>query len=829
VLLIEYSYDSYGRLEKVTSKDAVESGAVVNEVQYEYDSQWGTISKSYQAHGGEVNDSTEGGADSPSVSYAYDDGVSSQVAKYVRLHSVTYPNGRVVYYNYANDTDALTDQEKIGDKLNRLRTIASAAATTTTLAAGAKYAEYTYLGGGTIVEVGHPAVDGGLNLTYGTGGTYGGFDRFGRISEQLWEADNSTDKDQYSYRYDFNSNRIFRENLEKSDLSELYRANDTTTSGTVHYDGYDGLNRLTNFYRGTLNTDKDGIDRTYGRFEGWNPEALGNWHQYAIGVSGSPTLAQYREHNAVNEIADTSGNSDAISESLGSSWLDPVHDDAGNMVFAPRPGDEATQDEALNLVYDAWNRLVAVYADDGTSDDELDENDTLLAEYRCDGLHRRIAKILPDGENWKRTDYYHTQQWQVIEERYDDGIITANKETAVTDVKYQYVWDQRYIDAAIVRDEDLNSDDDCTDAADDVQGSNSGDEHLYYCQDANFNVTALVDVYDGAVVERYMYEPYGEVTVLHGVRNVQGTDTSEDEWEERTSYDFDNEILYCGYRFDPESGLYQVRFRYLHPTLGRWTSRDPIGYADGMSAYAYVASNPSRDTDYSGLYQAGIKTSSRFRCSSQRLYVTTTNCCPYPLTWEIMDEDSDVGRINKSVCSAFKTVHAALQALDFARIWRKAHGTLSPQESGLRDAFTAPHRGVRLYFDLDEVYKEVYTVLEEIADELDDDDGTHYECEKKCGGREAAWSRRRSGWTVHLCPRWQTMSNRFRTRWVIHELSHLYEQTEDYGVYAIRFVPAPMPYAYTGAGGGPVVGPSYEQRLKHADTIAVWAMTYFRE
>jgi len=48
-----------------------------------------------------------------------------------------------------------------------------------------------------------------------------------------------------------------------------------------------------------------------------------------------------------------------------------------------------------------------------------------------------------------------------------------------------------------------------------VQGSNTGDEHLYYCQDANFNVTALVDGYDGAVVERYVYDPYGNVTVYN--------------------------------------------------------------------------------------------------------------------------------------------------------------------------------------------------------------------------------------------------------------------------------------------------------------------------
>jgi hypothetical protein len=39
--------------------------------------------------------------------------------------------------------------------------------------------------------------------------------------------------------------------------------------------------------------------------------------------------------------------------------------------------------------------------------------------------------------------------------------------------------------------------------------SPDSDEHLYYTQDANFNVTVLLDVFDGGVVERYRYEPYG--------------------------------------------------------------------------------------------------------------------------------------------------------------------------------------------------------------------------------------------------------------------------------------------------------------------------------
>ena len=67
--------------------------------------------------------------------------------------------------------------------------------------------------------------------------------------------------------------------------------------------------------------------------------------------------------------------------------------------------------------------------------------------------------------------------------------------------KYQYVWSPRYIDAAVLRDENDDEDNLCD------------DETLYYLTDANFNVTALVDT-SGNVVERYAYDPYGEVIVL---------------------------------------------------------------------------------------------------------------------------------------------------------------------------------------------------------------------------------------------------------------------------------------------------------------------------
>jgi RHS repeat-associated protein len=132
-----------------------------------------------------------------------------------------------------------------------------------------------------------------------------------------------------------------------------------------------------------------------------------------------------------------------------------------------------------------------------------------------------------------------------------------------------------------VRFHDSNADGDLSDPADNT---------LYYTTDANWNVTGLVDT-GGQVVERYSYTPYGEVSVL----------TSD--WQPVTNNQsaYDNQILYAGYRFDAESGLYQVRNRYYHPTLGRFANRDPIGYAGGANLYGYCGESPTGATDAMGL------------------------------------------------------------------------------------------------------------------------------------------------------------------------------------------------------------------------------------
>jgi RHS repeat-associated protein len=164
------------------------------------------------------------------------------------------------------------------------------------------------------------------------------------------------------------------------------------------------------------------------------------------------------------------------------------------------------------------------------------------------------------------TDFYYSSSWQVLEER-------VGGQTTV-----QYVWSPVYVDALILRDRDTDAD-------------GTLDERLWVVQDANFNVTAVVDD-SGEVVERYIYDPFGQATVLDAEWNVRSGGSA---------YDWLH--LHQGGRYDVTSGLYHFRFRDYSPTLGRWTSLDPLRYAAGdVNLYRTVGNNPLNSLDPSGLF-----------------------------------------------------------------------------------------------------------------------------------------------------------------------------------------------------------------------------------
>jgi RHS repeat-associated protein len=199
-----------------------------------------------------------------------------------------------------------------------------------------------------------------------------------------------------------------------------------------------------------------------------------------------------------------------------------------------------------------------------------------IGDYAYDGLHRRISRTMyvSGSIDFSRRMYY-SQQWQVLEERqYEDPNWLPNK---------QYVWGIRYIDELILRDQDTSS----------PLNGTLNTRH-YALQDANFNVVAIVGS-TGSVVRRYSYDAYGHSITLEADFTPG-------------AYEYDFEYRYAGYRWDYETQLLQVRNRWYHPRLGRWVSRDPIGYDGGsMNLYAYVGGNPIKDVDPYGNVEYQIK------------------------------------------------------------------------------------------------------------------------------------------------------------------------------------------------------------------------------
>ena len=259
----------------------------------------------------------------------------------------------------------------------------------------------------------------------------------------------------------------------------------------------------------------------------------------------SLTRNQTRTANKANEILSTT-------EAEGQTqWATPEYDARGNMITMPKPDSPAS---AMKCVYDAWNRMVQAKNADGS----------IIATYRYDGLTRRIRKIVA-GSLEVTYDYYHNPARQILETRKNGS----------TNPYEQYVWGLRYVHSPVLRWRDENTD------GQDI-------ETLHYTNDANFNVTALVDT-SGNVVERYTYEPYGKVTFRAA------------DWTVRQSSAYGNEILYTGHRLDTETGLYYGGWRYYHPTLGCWISRDPA--LEGLSSYEYAGSAPPVFVDGYGLWK----------------------------------------------------------------------------------------------------------------------------------------------------------------------------------------------------------------------------------
>jgi RHS repeat-associated protein len=207
-----------------------------------------------------------------------------------------------------------------------------------------------------------------------------------------------------------------------------------------------------------------------------------------------------------------------VNELLTRNGTTLTYDDNGNM----------TTDGSRTYAWDEENRLSSVNG----------------ASYQYDALGRRIAKMVD-----ALTTHYVYDGWQVAQEVGSDGITKS----------YLY---GNYIDEPVCM----------------ITATGTSSDTVYCLQGNNYNVAALADE-TGQVVEHYGIEPYGTFAVSMG-KGADGSWFTTDDQSAAASV-VGNEVVFQGRTVDPESGDYYFRTRQYRPLLGRFASRDQVGYKAG--------------------------------------------------------------------------------------------------------------------------------------------------------------------------------------------------------------------------------------------------------
>jgi len=135
-----------------------------------------------------------------------------------------------------------------------------------------------------------------------------------------------------------------------------------------------------------------------------------------------------------------------------------------------------------------------------------------------------------------------------------------------------------------------------------------------YHYDGRGNTTYLTDQ-TGRKTDAYTYDAFG----------TQRTATGSTE----NPYRFGGQH---GYQYNPATNDYYVRARVYQPKRGRWRSKDPLRFVDGISGYTYVGNEPVSTVDSSGeLSITPFGTSSIKECGQYS----------YPVRWKLGKGESD--------------------------------------------------------------------------------------------------------------------------------------------------------------------------------------------
>ncbi len=666
---IGFAYSALGQLSTVTSYRVSGSTATAaNQVQYLYNANQ-LLENLVQDPDGAVTTSGSGTSlvgtgNSRTVLHQY---VSSTTANYLRPSSLTYPinvSGHSTVLNMGYGGSGSIDQ--------RISRVADITINSDTL----PLVSYTRLGLGVPVTVEIPAVDLAFDLTTahestlvgsttfpagsrrtntsssGYKGAYPGLDRFGRLLDQGWIT--SSQFTTTTGGIVPSSNQVFRERFTYDVVGNRTRRDQVRAApiGGPNNEDFtlDGLDRLTEHLLGTRSgtADISSSAMALGSRK-WDLDAVGNWKSVKTTTDANQAFTDnavsydLRQHSAVNELSNRSVLPLSTTPSFPST-PEFSYDAAGNMT----QGTDVVL-RPIQLMHDAWNRLVGVKVKNGSTWYDL-------AKYEYNGLHWRTLESLdgaalvdtagtPDGTLERKTFMYYSSSWSLIHEETDLGGSSAIDQVA------QNLYGLRGPDDLIARRIDAGAGDTrSTAGAPDGGYVDSVDGDYRIATDALGSPVAAIRVGKNAVWQRWKYDAYGmpitggpgdynedggidfydydqfvaDIEETNGPAGLLRADMSRDGATD--FFDYDDFVLlferaaatlegetvmpnlrhsFAGYLRDPATGLMLARNRWYHPGLGRWIERDPAGYVDGRNLYQYVGGMPGNFTDPMGLCMCG--------------------------------------------------------------------------------------------------------------------------------------------------------------------------------------------------------------------------------
>ncbi|MFO0940477.1 MAG: RHS repeat-associated core domain-containing protein [Pirellulales bacterium] len=226
-------------------------------------------------------------------------------------------------------------------------------------------------------------------------------------------------------------------------------------------------------------------------------------------------------------------------------------DTKGNITGSPavmRPNGSS-----LTCTWDFDNRMASA---------DIGSNGSVEVSHLYDALGRRVARTA----GGITTVYVQIYQQTIAD--YVAGAAPASS-------TYRYVYGS-YVDEPVMR----------------WQTSNSSS--LYYHRNQQYSITAVSNS-AGAVQERYAYTAYGVPTIANASGAVL------------TASAQDNRYMYTGREWDNDIQQYHFRARMYDASLGRFCSRDPIGYVDGYGLYSAYFAPSALDPDGTHMQDTGAK------------------------------------------------------------------------------------------------------------------------------------------------------------------------------------------------------------------------------